>query len=129
VIEGIGVIASLASVSNAILQFNMPVVIPPGAMKLRLLAMTNATTGIAYWTTYDGVTSPNSSIQATALTTETAQSINFATLGVQDLINENKQTLAAAPTASQMLTVVISFATTTFTLASASVWQASIVWE
>jgi hypothetical protein len=129
VIEGIGVVGSLAAQSNAILQFNMPEVIPSGTMKLRLLAMTNATTGTAFWTTQDGATSAGSSIQATALSTEAAQSINFATLGVQDLMNENKQTLTTTPTANQILTVIIEFATTTFTVASTTVWQASIVWE
>jgi hypothetical protein len=127
--EGIGVVGSLASVSNAILQFNMPEVLPSGVMKLRLLAMTNSTTGIAYWTTYDGATSASSSVQATSLSTEVAQSINFALLGVQDVLNENKQTLTTVATPNQILTVVISFATTTFTVTGTTVWQASIVWE
>ena len=129
VFEGIGVVGSLASVSNAILQFNMPEVIPTGMLKLRLLAMTNSTTGTAFWTTYDGATSVGSSVQATTLNTEVAQSINFATLGVQDLLNENKQNLTTLPTANQILTVVVSFATTTFTVTGTTVWQASIVWE
>jgi hypothetical protein len=127
--EGIGVVGSLASQSNAILQFNMPETIPTGVLKLRLLAMTNSTTGTAFWTTYDGATSVASSIQATTLTAEAAQSINFATLGVQDVLNENKQALATSPTSNQILTVVIAFATTTFTVTNTTVWQASIVWE
>ena len=125
-LEGIGVIASLATTAPAVLQFNMPETIPSGTLKLRLLAMANATSGIAYWQVKDGATSAASNIGVTSLNTETAQSQTWATA---DVLVENKTTLTTAPTANQILTVLLTFGTTTFTLAATSVWQPSIVWE
>ena len=42
-IEGVGVIASLGSDAAVVMQFNMPESIPSGTLKLRCLAMANAT--------------------------------------------------------------------------------------
>jgi hypothetical protein len=123
--EGIGVVGSLASASNAILQFNMPESIPTGTMKLRLLAMAPASSGAAFWTTSDGATSALANIANTTLSAEAAQSITWAS----EVIQENKQALSASVTPNQILTVQIAFGTTTFTLTAVSVWQASIVWE
>jgi hypothetical protein len=132
-LEGIGVIASLGVQAAAVLQFNMPESIPTGSLKLRLLAMANASSGIAYWKTKDCVTSAGASIAAQSLLSEADQSLNWASSG-PDLLFENKQNLSAAPAANQILTVLITFAlqgssTTAFTLAQASIWQPSIVWE
>jgi hypothetical protein len=126
-IEGIGVVGSLATTAAAVLQFNMPEVLPSGQLKLRLLAFANATTGIAYWQIQDGATSPGANIANASFTTETAQSINWATLG--NVTQELKQNLTTSPTINQIVTVVITFGTTTFTLTATSVWQASLVWE
>jgi hypothetical protein len=124
-IEGIGVIATLNVTAPAVLQFNMPEVIPTGACKLRLLAFANAASGAAFWQVQDGATSPGNNIANATFSTETAQSITWGSNVMQEL----KQNLTTAPSANQVLTVVITFGTTTFTLAQASVWQASIVWE
>src|SRR5689334_7033526 len=70
-IEGIGVVGSLGSDASAILQFNMPESIPSGTLKLRCLAMANASSGVAKLTVSDGATSAGSNIGATALSSET----------------------------------------------------------
>jgi hypothetical protein len=125
-IEGAGVIASLTSDAPVVLQFNMPESIPSGTLKLRCLAMANATSGVAKLTIKDGATSVGSSIGVTSLSTETQVSQTWASA---DVLVENKVTLTTSPTANQILTVLATFNTTGWTLASASTWQFSAVWE
>ena len=125
-IEGIGVIASLGADASAVLQFNLPEVIPTGALKLRVLAWANATSGVAKLTVKDNQTAAGSNIGVTTLTTETQLSQTWATA---DIIVENKITLTTAPTANSILTALATFNTSGWTLAAASVWQFSLVWE
>jgi hypothetical protein len=125
-LEGVAVIASLGADSAAVLQFNMPESIPTGTLKLRCLAMANATAGVAKLTVSDGATSAGSNIGATTLTAETQLSQTWATA---DILVENKITLTTVPTANQILTILATFNTTGWTLAQVSVWQFSIVWE
>jgi len=125
-LEGVGVVASLAADAPAVLQFNMPESIPTGTLKLRVLAMANATSGVAKLTVSDGATSAGSNIGATTLTAETQLSQTWATA---DILVENKITLTTAPTANQILTVLATFNTTGWTLAATSAWQFSVVWE
>ena len=125
-IEGIGVIASLGADASAVLQFNLPEVIPTGALKLRVLAWANATSGVAKLTVKDNQTAAGSNIGVTTLTTETQLSQTWATA---DIIVENKITLTTTPTANSILTALATFNTSGWTLAAASVWQFSLVWE
>lgn len=125
-IEGIGVVASLASDAAAILQFNLPESIPTGTAKLRCLAWANATSGTAKLTISDGQTAASSNIGGTTLSAETQVSQTWATA---DIIVENKVTLTTSPTANDILTVKATFNTTSWTLAATSVWQFSLVWE
>jgi hypothetical protein len=129
-LEGIAVVSSLTSSTTpypCVMQFNMPESIPTGVLKLRALAMANATSGTAKYTISDGVTSAGSNIGATTLTSETQVSQTWATA---DILVENKTTLTASPTANQILTCVASFNSTGgWTLAAQSVWQFSAVWE
>lgn len=125
-IEGIGVVASLGSDASAILQFNLPESIPTGTAKLRLLAWANATTGTAKVTVKDGQTAVGSNIGATTLSSETQVSQAWTTA---DVIVENKVTLTTSPTANDILTVNVTFNTSGWTLAAASTWQVSLVWE
>jgi hypothetical protein len=126
-LEGIGVIASLTGDAPAVLQFNMPEVIPSGTLKLRILAMANATSGVAKLTIKDGSTSAGSNIGATTLTSETQYSQTWATA---DILVEQKLILTAvAPIANQITTVLATFNTSGWTLAAASTWQFSLVWE
>jgi hypothetical protein len=62
----------------------------------------------------------------TTLTTETQLSQTWATA---DIIVENKITLTTTPTANSILTALATFNTSGWTLAAASVWQFSLVWE
>jgi hypothetical protein len=124
--EGIGVVASLAADADAILQFNLPESIPTGTAKIRCLAWANATAGVAKLTIRDGQTAAGSNIGATTLTAETQVSQTWATA---DIIVENKITIATVPTANSILTVRATFNATGWTLAQASVWQFSLVWE
>lgn len=125
-LEGIGVVASLGADAPAILQFNLPESIPTGTAKLRILAMANATTGTAKLTVSDGQTAAGSNIGATTLTAETQLSQTWATA---DILVENKITLTTAPTANDILTIKAVFNTASWTLAAASTWQFSLVWE
>ena len=126
--EGIAVVASLGADSDAILQFNIPEVIPTGTIKCRLLAMANATSGIAKVTLRDGRTPAGSNIGAATLTAETQVSQTWATA---DILVENKVTLTGVGSlaANDILTIRMTFNTSGWTLAQQSVWQASIVWE
>jgi hypothetical protein len=125
-LEGIGVVASLAADAPAVMQFNMPEVMPSGVCKLRILATANATSGVAKLTVSDGATSAGVNIGATTLSAETQLSQTWATA---DILVENKITLTTVPTANQILTVLATFNTTGWTLAAVSNWQFSIVWE
>jgi hypothetical protein len=129
--EGISAIASLttAAAAQAVLQFNLPEVIPTGTMKLRTLAMASATAGAATWAVHDAVTAAGAAIGASNFTTEATQTITWAA-GNTDQLLENKQNLTATPTANSIITCVIVFApAANFTLLVQSVWQFSIVWE
>ena len=125
-LEGIGVVASLGSDATAVLQFNMPEAIPSGTLKLRLLAMANATSGVAKLTVKDKNAAAGASLGTTTLNSETQTSQTWATA---DILVENKVTLTSTPSANDILTVAIVFNTSSWTLAAASTWQASIVWE
>ena len=125
-LEGIGVVASLGADAPAVLQFNMPESIPTGTCKLRMLAMANATSGVAKLTISDGQTAAGSSIGATTLSSETQTSQTWATA---DILVEIKLAITTSPTANYILTVLATFNHTSWTLAAASTWQFSIVWE
>lgn len=125
-IEGIGVVASLASDAVAVLQFNLPETIPSGTAKIRCLAMASTTAGVAKLTINDGQTAAGSNIGATTLSTE-AQVVQTWTTA--DVLVENKVTLTTAPTANDILTVRATFNSSGWTLAAASTWQLSLVWE
>ncbi len=125
-IEGIGVVGSLGSDAPAVLQFNMPEVIPSGTLKLRCLAMANATSGVAKMTAKDKNVAAGASLGTSTLNSETQLSQTWATA---DILVENKITLTSSPVANDILTVLATFNTTGWTLTASSVWQFSIVWE
>lgn len=125
-IEGIGVVASLAADATAVIQFNIPGVLPTGTCKLRILAWANATSGAAKLTVSGGETAVGSNIGAATLTAETQISQTWSSA---DIIVENKITLTDTPTASNIYTIKAVFNTTSWTLAAPSTWQFSLVWE
>ncbi len=125
-IEGIGVVGSLGADAPAVLQFNMPESIPSGTLKLRCLAMANATSGVAKMTAKDKNVAAGASLGTSTLNSETQLSQTWATA---DILVENKITLTSSPVANDILTVLATFNTTGRTLTASSVWQFSIVWE
>jgi hypothetical protein len=128
--EGIGCAASPSSGStySATLQYNLPESLPSGVAKLRILSMANATSGVAKITINDAVvTAPGSSPGVATLITETQISQTWSTA---DVLVENKVTLGSTMVANSILTVRMDFNSTGgFSLAAASVHQASLVWE
>lgn len=126
-LEGIGVVASLGSDAAAVLQFNTPPsALPSGTLKLRILAMANATSGVAKLTVKDGHTPAGSSIGVATLSTETQVSQTWATA---DILVENKVTLTTSPSAGDIVTILATFNTSSWTLAAVSTWQFSLIWE
>src|SRR6516164_6898366 len=131
-IEGISVIANLnaaAADAAAILQFNIPEAIPSGALKCRVLAWANATSGVAKLDIIDGRTPAGSNIANATFTTEAGSPTISQTWATADIIVENKVTLTQQPTANDIYTVIATFRTASWSLAQTSVWQFSLVWE
>jgi len=128
-IEGIGVVASLGADASAVLQFNIPEVIPAGTLKCRVLAWANATSGTAKLDIIDGRTPAGSNIANATFTTEAGSPTISQTWATADIIVENKVTLTQTPTANDIYTVVATFRTASWSLAQTSVWQFSLVWE
>jgi hypothetical protein len=125
-IEKTLVTASLAADATEILQFICSNPLPSGTLKLRSLLSANATSGVVKFTVKDGKTAPGANIGAATLTTETQQSITWTTADVEV---ENKLTLAAAPAAGDVITVVITYNTTGWTLAAILAALHMLVWE
>jgi hypothetical protein len=129
-IEGIGCVASLASSAPCTLQFNLPESIPSGTIKLRGLAWAQATTGNAVIVPSDGQTAPNADIGGTTLTADSTMTWNWATLGVGSVMLEQKVNLSVSPaTPNDILTVLLNFESSSWTLAQTGVFQFSVVWE
>jgi hypothetical protein len=101
-----------------------------------MLAWSLATAGTAYWNITDGQTAPGSNIGATSLTAENSGNSYSQTWTTQDVIVENKITLTPVPVGNDIYTVNCTFKLTqigggaaTWSLASASYWQFSLIWE
>lgn len=131
--EGLGVKASLDADATWELRYLMPPSIPTGTLKLRLLALANATSGAAKVTVKDGVATPAGSPgssgnpSAASLTSETQTTVTWAA-SENDRYKLADVTLTAAPSAGDMLVVALTFNTTGWTLAQISVWIPAIVW-
>lgn len=132
--EGMGVKASLDADATWELRFPIPPTLPTGTLKLRLLALANATSGVAKVTVKDGVATPATSPaaagspSAASLTSETQTTITWAA-SENDRYKEAKITLTASPIGNDILVVALTFNTTSWTLAQVSTWIASIIWE
>lgn len=126
--EGLGVKASLDADATWELRFPMPPSIPTGTLKLRLLALANATSGNAKVTVSDGRCPAGGTPSAVSLTSETQVTITWGA-GNNDDYMEAKVTLSTTPQANDMFVVALTFNTSGWTLAAASTWLASILWE
>jgi len=128
-IEGIACVASLSADSPAVMQFNLPEVIPTGTFKLRVLAWANATSGVAKLDIADGQTAWGSNIGATTLTSEGSSPTISQTWSAADVIVENEISPSIIPLSNYIYTLLATFRTTGWTLAQTSVWQFSLEWE
>lgn len=126
--EGMGVVASLGADSVWALRFRIPNVLPSGTAKLLLTALANANTGAAKVTVSDAVVAAAASPSAASLTGETQATLTWST-GEADKYKEAKVTLTPTLIAGNYLVVALTFNTSGWTLAAASVWKAALIWE
>ena len=127
--EGLGVEASVGADSTWRLRFQMPPTLPTGTGKLRLLALANATSGVAKvnpkWVSVAVEEDPSGA----TLNAEGTSTVTWST-GDNDQYKELKVTLDAdSLVASEEVVMDLVFETTSWTLAQVSTWIASIVWE
>ncbi len=127
--EGLGVEASVGADSTWRLRFQMPPSLPTGTGKLRLLALANATTGVAKvnpkWVSVAVEEDPSSA----TLNAETTQTVTWGA-GDADQYKELKITLDAdAIVAGEEVVMDLVFETASWTLAAVSTWITSIIWE
>jgi hypothetical protein len=132
--EGYGVIASLNADVTLELRFHMPPTIPTGTMKMRILALANATSGAAKVTVKDQVATPAASPSASgnpsavSLTSETQSTVTWTT-SENDRYKETKVPLSTSAAGNDVMVVAILFSTSGWTLAQVSTWIFSIIWE
>ena len=127
--EGLGVEASVGADSTWRLRFQMPPTLPSGTGKLRLIALANATTGVAKvnpkWVSVAMEEDPSSATPVA----ETVQTVTWST-GDNDQYKEAKITLDADTlVAGEIVVMDLVFETASWTLAQVSTWIASIIWE
>lgn len=127
--EGLGVEASVGADSTWRLRFQMPTTLPSGTIKLKLLALANATTGVAKvnpkWVSVAAEEDPSSA----TLNAEGTSTVTWST-GDNDQYKELKVTLDAdTVVAGETIVMDLVFETTSWTLAQVSTWIASIIWE
>jgi len=126
--EGIGVVASLGSDATAELRFPIPPTVPSGTMKLRCLALANATSGAAKFTPKDINVAAAASPSAATLTSEAQQTITWA-VGDADKYKEVKLALTPTPAGNDMLVMAVTFNTSGWTLAQVGTFIFTLIWE
>ena len=127
--EGLGVEASVGADSTWRLRFQMPPTLPTGTGKLRLLALANATSGVAKvnpkWVSVAVEEDPSSATPVA----ETVQTVTWST-GDNDQYKELKVTLDADTlVASEVVVMDLVFETSSWTLAQVSTWIVAVIWE
>ncbi len=127
--EGLGVEASVGADSTWRLRFQMPPTLPTGTGKLRLLALANATSGVAKvnpkWVSVAVEEDPSGA----TLNAEGTSTVTWST-GDNDQYKELKVTLDADTlVASEEVVMDLVFETASWTLAQISTWIVSIIWE
>ena len=129
--EGIGVAASLGADSTVQLRFALPPgsSAPSGTMKLHILCLANATSGVAKFTVNDAVVAASGGLPSGAtLTAETQSSITWTT-GSNDEYQEVKVTLSSSWQANGVLVVALTFNHSSWTLAAVMTAIVSLIWE
>lgn len=128
--EGLGVMASLSADATWELRFPVPPIIPTGTVKLRVLSLANATSGVLKFTVKDGRCPAGSSPSGATLTSETQSSLTWST-GNNDEYMETKLALTGLGSlaGNDVVVVAITFNTTGTTLAAVSTHLVSLIWE
>lgn len=128
--ETLGVINGLSS--NAIwrLRFLTPPTIPSETMKLRILALADATSGLAQFNPAWQSVGPESDPSSTTLIAEGTSSITWSA-GDDDVYKELKITLnaATAPASNQIIVMDITLVASGWTLSAIMGFIPSIIWE
>lgn len=127
--EGLGVAASIAADSIWRLWFQMPPTLPTGTGKLRLRGISNATTGDAKpnvkWKSF----AVEETVSSPTLNAEGVGTVSWGA-GDNDQIKELKITLDADTlVAGEEVLMDLTFEAIGHTLAAASTWTASVIWE
>lgn len=128
--EGLGVEASLGADAIWRLRFPMPpTALPTGTCKLWLLALANATSGVAKVNPKWLMVAAEESPSGATLIAETVQTVTWAA-GDNDQYKELKVTLDAdTPAPGEILVMDLTFETASWTLAQVSTWLAFVIWE
>jgi hypothetical protein len=140
--EGLGVAASLAADAIWRLRFQIPPALPTGTLKLRLLALANATSGAARvnpkWVSVAPGASPSGATlvaegvtpDSTAGQAGAGDTLTWGT-GDADQYVEAKWILnaATAPAANEIVVMDLTFETASWTLAQVSTWFPSLIYE
>ncbi len=129
--EGLGVAANISSDRIWHLEFTMPPVLPGGTCKLVLIAVANATSGVAKvnpkWVSVDPAAGENA-FTATR-NAEGTTTLTWST-GDNDDDKQTKITLDAdTVVAKETIVMDLVFEATGWTLAQQSTWTAFLVWE
>lgn len=125
---GLGVVASLSGDVVWQLRFPMPPTIPTGTLKLRLLCLANATTGVVKITPSDANVAAAASPSAATLTAEAQQTLTWAA-GDNDKYKEAKVSLTPTPAGNDTLVMALTFNTTGWTLAQNLTVIPTVIWE
>ena len=128
--EGLGVKASLDADATWELRFPMPPTLPTGTIKLRVLSLANATSGVLKFTVKDGRVAAGGIPSGATLTSETQSTVTWAA-GNNDEYMETKVALTGVGSlaGNDMVIVALTFNTTGTTLAAVSTHLVSILWE
>lgn len=132
--EGIFVKASLDANVYVELRFPVPPTLPTGTLKIRVIALANATSGDAKVSVGAGTATPAASPAAGG--NPSGVTINYAALytitwaaSENDRYKEYKNSPVATPAGNDILIVGVEFVTTGWTLAAASCWNFFLIWE
>jgi hypothetical protein len=130
-VAGLGVTDATTMTANAtwFLVFELPPTLPSGTCKLRLLALANATANAAKVNPTWLSIAPEETYDTVSLLPEGTQTITWAA-GDADQFKELKVILDAdTPVAGELIFMSLIFEDSGYTLAVASTWLASIIFE
>jgi len=126
--EGLGVMASLSGVSTFDLRFIVPPTVPSGTMKLRTLALANATTGAGVITVLAANVSGGGNPSLVTLTSQAQFTVAW-TSGLAGMYLETKTTFNFTPAGSDVIVMAFQPNGSGWTQAAVSTWIPTLIWE